>query len=173
MTPAARTIDETEPYDMIEAGAGLTTSALLIAANINPRTGLATDYLNHFNEAVMLMDLIPDMPDCYELFLEWTPLSYAEHFIKSNFRSRDLAIAAYNSADMNIRGEFDAVVAKMTTILMLIGTAMQSVRKDETRIRLAEQASIWIKPMIATAGGIVNGHDQEQDVDDILKQSEP
>ncbi len=62
------------------------SAAELMAANINPRTGLATDYLNHFNEAIMLLELIPDMPDCYELFLEWQPLSYAEHFIKSNSR---------------------------------------------------------------------------------------
>jgi hypothetical protein len=29
-------------------------AAVLKAANINPKTGLATDYLNHFNEAIML-----------------------------------------------------------------------------------------------------------------------
>ncbi|MDP3655070.1 MAG: hypothetical protein Q8R67_25705, partial [Rhodoferax sp.] len=36
-------------------------AALLRAANINPRTGLATDYLNHFNEAIMLLEMVPDM----------------------------------------------------------------------------------------------------------------
>lgn len=40
----------------------------LRVANINPRTGLATDYLNHFNEAVMLLEMIPDMPECAEDF---------------------------------------------------------------------------------------------------------
>ena len=43
-------------------------AALLSAANINPRTGLATDYLNHFNEAVMLLEMVPDMPECAEDF---------------------------------------------------------------------------------------------------------
>src|ERR1700737_2477280 len=81
-------------------------AALLRAANINPRTGLATDYLNHFNEAVMLLEMIPDMPECAEDFLDWRPLSYAEHFTASNFRARDLAISAYNSADEHIRVEF-------------------------------------------------------------------
>ena len=52
----------------------------LRAANINPRSGLATDYLNHFNEAIMLLEMVPDMPECAEDFLTWTPLSYAEHF---------------------------------------------------------------------------------------------
>jgi len=39
-------------------------------------TGLATDYLNHFNEAIMLLEMIPDMPECAEDFLQWRPLSY-------------------------------------------------------------------------------------------------
>jgi hypothetical protein len=71
----------------------------LRAANINPRTGLATDYLNHFNEAIMLLEMIPDMPECAEDFLTWQPLSYREHFMASNFKARDLAIEAYDAAD--------------------------------------------------------------------------
>ena len=79
------------------------------AANINPRTGLATDYLNHFNEAIMLLEMIPDMPECADDFLIWRPLTYTEHFVASNFKARDLAIEAYESADAIIRAEFDGV----------------------------------------------------------------
>src|ERR1700723_2332933 len=86
-------------------------AALLRAANINPRTGLATDYLNHFNEAVMLLEMIPDMPECAEDFLGWQPLSYSEHFTASNFRARDLAIESYEAADAAIRAEFDAITS--------------------------------------------------------------
>ena len=32
-------------------------------ANINDQTLLATDYLNHFNEIVMILDMLPDMPE--------------------------------------------------------------------------------------------------------------
>src|SRR3979411_1781123 len=74
-------------------------AAVLRAANINPRTGLATDYLNHFNEAIMLLEMVPDMPECAEDFLTWSPLSYAEHFWASNFKARDLAIEAYELSD--------------------------------------------------------------------------
>src|SRR6266581_4694086 len=87
--------------------------AELKAANINPRTGLATDYLNHFNEAVMLLEMIPDIPECAEDFLQWRPLSYAEHFTASNFTARDLAIEAYESADAKVRTEFDALTNNM------------------------------------------------------------
>jgi hypothetical protein len=158
-------------HDPSSAGESQGASAAeLIAANINPRTGLATDYLNHFNEAIMLLELIPDMPDCYELFLEWQPLSYAEHFIKSNFKARDLAIASYESARPQIRTEFDALVANMTQILTTVGDAMRTVQQDRTRAMLAEQAAGWVKPMVGTAGGIINGRDHESDVDSIMAQ---
>src|ERR1700694_3201128 len=91
-------------------------AAMLRAANINPRTGLATDYLNHFNEAVMLLEMVPDIPECAEDFLAWTPLSYADHFCASNFKDRDLAIEAYESAETHVRAEFDQLTSSMTSI---------------------------------------------------------
>src|SRR5881394_3047874 len=88
-------------------------AAVLRAANIDPRTGLATDYLNHFNEAIMLLEMIPDMPECAEDFLLWCPLSYAEHFTASNFRARDLAIEAYEKANPSVRAQFDHITDTM------------------------------------------------------------
>src|SRR5580692_2380293 len=105
-------------------------AARLRAANINPRTGLATDYLNHFNEAIMLLEMIPDMPECSEDFLQWHPLSYAEHFTASNFKARDLAISAYESADADVRAEFDQMTETMTSILNEVGTAMREATQD-------------------------------------------
>src|SRR5260370_30160106 len=92
-------------------------AAELRAANINPRTGLATDYLNHLNEAIMLLEMIPDMPDCAEDFLSWRPLSYREHFAASNFTARELAIAAYDSADPAIPCELDSMTDPIASIL--------------------------------------------------------
>src|SRR5713101_6728519 len=112
-------------------------AAELRAANINPRTGLATDYLNHFNEAIMLLEMIPDIPECAEDFLTWTPLSYCEHFMASNFRARDLAIEAYESADAAIRVDFDNITSTMTSILTAVGSAMRDARQDKTRATLA------------------------------------
>src|SRR5947208_8851084 len=132
-------------------------TADLRAANINPRTGLATDYLNHFNEAIMLLEMIPDLPDCAEEFLSWRPLSYREHFAASSFRARELAIAAYEAADPAIRGEFDNLTRAMTSILTAVGTAMREARHGTTRARLAAQATGWVKPLVTLAGGVING----------------
>ncbi|MFB9264853.1 hypothetical protein ACFFWD_17080 [Bradyrhizobium erythrophlei] len=142
-------------------------AARLRAANINPRTGLATDYLNHFNEAIMLLEMVPDMPECASDFLEWHPLSYAEHFIASNFRARDLAIEAYEMADAQIRAEFDHLTANMTRILTEVGAAMRQVHQDKTRVTLAEQAIVWVKPLVMQTAGVINGA-AEADVDTIM-----
>src|SRR6195952_5864182 len=142
-------------------------AAKLRAANINPRTGLATDYLNHFNEAIMLLEMIPDMPECAEDFLSWHPLSYREHFMASNFKARDLAIEAYDSADTVIRAEFDNIASAMTSILTAVGNAMREARQDKTRATLAQQATGWVKPLVALAGGIINGG-SEDDIDYIM-----
>ena len=142
-------------------------AAQLRAANINPRTGLATDYLNHFNEAIMLLEMVPDMPECAEDFLTWTPLSYAEHFWASNFKARDLAIEAYECADPKVRANFDNLTATMTSILTAVGNAMREAQQDKTRSTLAEQATAWVKPLVALAGGVINGN-TENDVEAVM-----
>src|SRR6201995_3372788 len=144
-------------------------AAGLKAANINPRTGLATDYLNHFNEAIMLLEMIPDMPECSEDFLAWCPLSYCEHFMASNFKARDLAISAYESADPDIRAEFEQITDTMTDILTAVGTGMREANQDKPRASLAEQAIGWLKPLVSAAGGVINGG-SEADVDSIMNQ---
>ncbi|MFZ1154342.1 MAG: hypothetical protein WAN93_05495 [Solirubrobacteraceae bacterium] len=163
------TPSDRQPRGHADPGA-VARAAELQAANINPKTGLATDYLNHFNEAIMLLEMIPDVPDCAEDFLHWQPLSYREHFTASHFKARDLAISAYDSADPDIREEFDQLTNTMTSILTAVSAAMREAQQDSTRVVLAEQATNWVKPLVALAGGIINGRGCEPDVDYIMNQ---
>ena len=82
----------------------------LLAANVNPKTGLATDYLNLFNEAIMLFELALDMPDMAEELVDWKPHGYVEHFEHSGFELKDVVIAAYGQAPQAARADFDAAV---------------------------------------------------------------
>jgi hypothetical protein len=166
---AARTAPTDPPAPGKAGGIDEARAAQLKAANINPRTGLATDYLNHFNEAIMLLEMVPDMPECAEDFLGWQPLSYREHFMASNFKARDLAIEAFDAADKTIRTEFENITSAMTSILVAVGAAMREAQQDKTRATLAEQATGWVKPLVALAGGIINGG-READVDTIMAQ---
>jgi len=79
-------------------------------ANINEKTLLATDYLNHFNEFVMVLDLIPDMPECLEDAEAWQPKNYQDHFRDSAFSAKELAIEAYDHSPAEYRDQFDSLV---------------------------------------------------------------
>ena len=85
----------------------------------------------------------------------------------SNFKGRELAIQAYDSTDAIIRVEFDNITTAMTSILTAVGEAMREARQEKTRATLAEQATAWVKPLVALAGGIINGG-SEADVDYIM-----
>ena len=131
--------------------------AALVAANINPRTGLATDYLNHFNEAIMLLEMLPCAPECKEDFLAWQPMSYVEHFAASNFKFRDLAVAAYEAADPVFRGQLDDIANQMTTILTATHDGMKGDLVPDTIRILAEATTHWLRPLVARAGAVING----------------
>jgi hypothetical protein len=115
----------------------------------------------------MLLEMVPDMPECAEDFISWQPLSYAEHFTASKFKARDLAIEAYDSADAAVRTEFDNITSAMTSILTAVSAAMREASQDKTRATLARQAIGWVKPLVALAGGIINGG-AEADVEIIM-----
>ena len=86
-------------------------------ANINEKTLLATDYLNHFNEFVMLLDLLPDMPDCLEDAEAWQPKSYQDHFRDSAFSAKELAIKAYDHSPAEYRDQFEFLVDMINALI--------------------------------------------------------
>jgi hypothetical protein len=129
----------------------------LAAANINPATGLATDYLNHFNEAIMLLEMLSACPESIEDFLAWQPMSYREHFTASRFKERQLAIDAYDRADPNIRHCLDTLADTMTAVLEATRATMRVDLHPAEAAKLAEQSAARLKPLVARAGAVING----------------
>jgi hypothetical protein len=146
-------------------------AARLARANINPVTGLATDYLNHFNEAIMLLEMLSDMPDCIDDIRAWRPMTYPEHFAVAHFKDRDLAIAAYETANPAARSRLDELAQTMNAILLATREALMLQLAPSTAETLATQAVGWLKPLVARAGSVINGHhlcpaEPEDDEDD-------
>jgi hypothetical protein len=150
-----------EADEAADAGAILRSAAQsgpeLAAANINPQTGLATDYLNHFNEAIMLLELVATCPDCLDDFNRWQAMSYREHFLASKLKARDLAIAAYETADPAARETLDGLAATMTTV---IEATRKTITDDLSPLAagpLADRAAAWLKILVSRAGAVING----------------
>lgn len=82
-------------------------------ALINPASGLANDYLNLFNEIVMLVEQLPTMPELFEDIRLWHPVSYRDYFEKSILPGRGSALAAYDQLDTKFRQDFETIVAEL------------------------------------------------------------
>jgi hypothetical protein len=138
--------------------------ARLAAANINPMTGLATDYLNHFNEAIMMLELIPVMPDCIADLMGWRVMSYCEHFLSTHQKHREVVLAAYEAADPQARHALDDLTASMDQILTATRDALRLHFSPAVAGALALEAAAQLKPLVARAGAVINGLDVTGDL---------
>jgi hypothetical protein len=145
--------------------------ARLADANINPDTGLASDYLNHFNEAIMLLEMLSSSPDFIDDFLAWRPVSYREHFTASRLKGHDMAVAAYDSADPYLRGCLDTLAGTMSAVLEATRAAMSSNMPPEAAATLANRAASWLRPQVARASAVINGEGNVE-VDQLIAPQE-
>lgn len=127
-------------------------------SKINSITGLSTDYLNHFTEAIMVLEMITMMPECLPDLQAWQPKTYREHFEGSRLTDRDAVIAAYEAADPEVR---DALDANAETLNAVLGQARNLVIRNladpAAANALAQRAVAWLKPLIARTGAVING----------------
>ncbi|MFK7793111.1 MAG: hypothetical protein AB8B88_10635 [Devosiaceae bacterium] len=136
----------------------------LAQANINPTSFLATDYLNHFNEVVMLMEMVPDMPDMVLDVMEWQPRAYPEHFQLSVFADKALAIEAYHAAPEPTRTAFDAVIGDLDRQIediqiLLSGVDTSGAMDPALADRLMMTIVNDLRPSIDRASSIINAVD--------------
>ena len=128
--------------------------------NINESTLLASDYLNHFHELVMLFEAIASTPqDFTQDLLSWRPLTYEEHFAESGFRDKNLAIAAYRRAPPRIRARFDEAVARLhgEAVTLIAEIAAELDGDPKTLPQTCGYAAQRLRVLIDEANAIANG----------------
>lgn len=134
--------------------------ARLDGTNINPVSFLATDYLNHFNEIIMLMEMIMDMPDCIEDMVDWQPKSYQAHFTDSAFSDKELAVEAFELAPEPYKSTFDTIICEMD---QLAATAIAEIKQavdtdDMAALEITVQGPCRELRLAAEkAGAVING----------------
>ena len=151
-------------------------------ANINPASFLATDYLNHYNEIVMLMEMIPDMPELIEDLYEWSPKTYEQHFCESGFEQRSLAIEAYQNAPATIKTAFDYVNRVLSSTvqstiegLKLVSASNRGLSGDAKM--LVTRRISDIQKLLMDLNGIIHGKipqivEEKATEDDVQTQEE-
>lgn len=95
--------------------------------NVSEQTLLATDYLNHFNEIIMTLEMVPDMPELLDEAKVWAPKSYQDHFRGSSIADKDLAIEAYGHVPDMFKAPFEATIAQANKVVV---AAIQRIERE-------------------------------------------
>ncbi len=129
---------------------------------VNPASGLANDYLNLFNEVVMLIEQLPAMPELIDDLLAWRPTSYRDYFAQSPLPGRVSALDVYDQLDVAFKASFDSVVAEIDR--QATGVVVQIRRHFRTKqecdpeglAAICEKGGAALRETLEKATGIVN-----------------
>jgi len=159
----------------------------LVGTTIDPETFLSTDYFNSFNEVIMLLGMLGDVPEVIEDIDAWEFRSYEQHFDASGLPFADVAIEAYRQAPVEIRIPFDETIVQLNDMVEMARDELAAATllprdaetpEDETggasaSDHLAEIASVYsmqLQQLVETGSAIIHGAENSsvQDAVDAL-----
>ena len=131
-------------------------------ALVNPASGLDNDYLNLFNEIVMLIEQLPTIPELFEDIQRWRPTSYRDYFLRSILPGRGSALDAYDKIDARFRRDFETVVEELdrraTGAVAAVRKQFKAQGDDDLEVltKLCERAGLSIRESLDKATMLVN-----------------
>jgi len=147
---------------------------LVRGTNISDETLLATDYLNHVNEVIMLIELLGAAPEFFDDVRAWRPMSYAEHFRQSGFVDRELAIWAYDQVPLVYRLPFEGIIADIDATILAGAAAIERAIADgdqECLARAADATAAHTRALVDQASAIIHGRSvtaRQDEIDALL-----
>lgn len=141
---------------------------------IDSSTLLSTDYFNHFNEVIMLLGMLPDMPDMLDDVSAWEFKTYAQHFRESGLALAPLAIEAYPHAPAACLVRFEQTIEKMRSTIEEAKLVLRDELESGDMDVFAGKAigySMELQRLVDTGSAIVHGQDSVLDqsaIDDLF-----
>lgn len=132
------------------------------ASLVNPKSGIANDYLNIFYELLLLIENLPVIPEMLEDVLNWQPVSYIDYFQRSRLPGSSAALAIHEQLNPIVRDTFDHLIGNINTIALSGIDQIQQRRKPngdvfpEDIIDLCERISSELKSNLAPTTNLVN-----------------
>ena len=130
---------------------------------VNPNSGIANDFLNQYNEILLLVENLPVLlPEMVEELLAWRPRSYEEYFRTSPLLGGEIAIKIYQALKASFRDVFEAQIAKINGLankaVAVIGHqrhGMEEMRAEDIET-FCEQIAAQLRAEIEKAADLVN-----------------
>jgi hypothetical protein len=141
---------------------------------IDSSTLLSTDYFNLFNEVIMLLGMLPDMPDMLDEVSAWQFKTYSQHFAESGLAFAPLAIEAYPHAPPATLVAFEQTIDRMHSTIEEAKCALHDDLAAGDMDSFAGKAigySMELQRLVDTGSAIVHGQDRTLDqsaIDDLF-----
>jgi hypothetical protein len=122
---------------------------------------LCTDYFNHFNEVIMLLNMLPDAPEMLDDVDQWGYMTYREHFEASGLHWAPLAIECYEAAPAQTRDRFEKLTTEMSMLIVETRIRLRHILEEGNRAQFADMAllhSMQLQGMVDDGGAIVHGY---------------
>jgi hypothetical protein len=113
------------------------------AALVNPASGIANDYLNHFNEILLLIENLPALlPEMIDEILAWKPVSYREYFSRSPLPGSVTTLEIYDTLDDDFRQDFESMVKILDRIILESIAIIKAARRPDGTLEPDEVADV-------------------------------
>ncbi len=118
--------------------------------------GLSNDYLNHFSEVLMLVELAALDPEVIADLAEWRPIDYPSYFATSQLRRAPQARAAYEALCADRLAAFEQVVRAMDQLSTTAIRALRPPCEPADAALVAEVTGPALRRLIAQASAFLN-----------------
>lgn len=132
------------------------------ASLVNPKSGIANDYLNIFYELLLLVENLPVIPEMIDDVINWQPVSYSEYFQRSRLPGSAAALAIHEQLSLELRTTFDRLIGNINEVALAGIEQIRTHRKPngeiypEDIIDLCERLSAQLKDSLAPTTNLVN-----------------
>lgn len=133
------------------------------AALVNPASGVANDYLNHFNEILLLIENLPALlPEMVDELVSWRPVSYRTYFELSPLPGSAETLEIYDGLDEDFRRDFESMIELLDKIIMESIALIAAHRREDGTLEADEieetcaQLSAQLRVVLERTADLVN-----------------
>ena len=123
--------------------------------------GLSNDFLNHYSEVLMLIEMAGDDPSIGEELARWRPVGYRDYFASSELRRAADALAAYDALPEARRHAFAKLIAAMDTLSTMAVFALEPPSQPDSARVIIEATAPALRGLIAKAAAFLNSGGRE------------
>ncbi len=133
------------------------------ACLINPASGIANDYLNIFNEILLLIENMPVLlPEMIADLKQWKSVGYREYFEKSPLPGSKMALEVYDKIDPDFKSQFEQQIEKVSVIanesrdlVLAMRDSAGEIEPEQLYGPCSDRAAL-LREALSIASGLVN-----------------